>query len=261
MGKDILEIIIADKRNEVDAKKAIISVAQLLETIDKTTYPRCSMSHFLANSETGIIAEFKRKSPSKGWINQNAETPLIVPQYQQAGASAISILTDEKYFGGTLSDLTKVRELVTIPILRKEFIVSEYQLIEAKAAGADAILLIAAALNKKDCASFAAIAQDLGLEVLLELHCENELEHISNNIDMVGINNRNLGTFHTDIENSYRMVEFLPSELVKVSESGISNSKTISELRAVGYQGFLIGEQFMKSEDPAAALAEFISNI
>lgn len=261
MKKDILETIIASKRLEVQNREKVTPISELIKIVDKISYTKRSMSEYLVKSENGIIAEFKRRSPSKGWINQDADVVSITTSYEQAGAVALSILTDEEYFGGRLNDIEQVRNLVSIPIIRKEFIVDKYQLMEAKVVGADAILLIAAALSKKDCAILASIAHELDMEVLLELHSESELEYITEHVSMVGVNNRNLGTFHTDIENSFRMVELLPSELVKISESGISRSETIRELKKVGYQGFLIGEQFMKTNSPADALAEFIKNI
>ena len=261
MKRDILESIIADKRVEVADRKKVISTSELIYKLDQSEFSKHSMREYLVNSTSGIIAEFKRRSPSKGWIKEFAEISAIAPHYQNAGASAISILTDESYFGGRLSDLQEARGLVSIPILRKDFIVDEYQLIEAKASGADAILLIAAAITETECSKFASMAHYLGLEVLLEIHSENELVYINQHIDMVGVNNRNLGTFHTDIDNSFRLVDRLPSELVKVSESGIDSVETIRELRKVGYQGFLIGEQFMKTESPSDSLAEFIKGI
>ena len=261
MKVDILDRIIADKRIEVEARKKIISTSELIYELDQTEFKKLSMSSYLANSSSGIIAEFKRRSPSKGWIKEGADVSLITPLYENAGASAISILTDVSYFGGTLSDLKEARSLVTIPILRKDFVVDEYQLIEAKASGADAVLLIAAAITEEECSKFASMAHYLDMEVLLELHTETELGYINKYIDMVGVNNRNLGTFHTDIDNSFRLYDLLPSELVKVSESGIDCVETIRKLKKIGYQGFLIGEQFMKTESPSDSLYEFIKSI
>ena len=261
MKKDILESIIADKHIEVAGRKLITSTSELIYKLDNTAFDKVSMSDYLNRSTSGIIAEFKRRSPSKGWINQGADVASIATGYEEAGASAMSILTDGSYFGGALDDLERARGLVSIPILRKDFIVDEYQLIEAKAYGADAILLIAAAISTEECYKFASMAHYLDLEVLLELHSEKELEYVNSHVDMVGVNNRNLGTFHTDIENSFRLVELLPGELVKVSESGIDSVETIRELKKVGYQGFLIGEQFMRSDDPSQALAEFIKSL
>ena len=221
--------------------------------------PRISMRACLSASPSGIIAEFKRRSPSKGWIKENAQADIIPPAYEAAGASALSILTDEKFFGGNLKDIRTVRSKVQLPILRKDFIIDEYQLYQARIVGADAILLIAAALRKEQCRMLAAKAHELGLEVLLEIHSEQELEYIEDNIDMVGVNNRNLGTFHTDVENSFRLAEKLPKEILFVSESGISSPQTVRQLRAAGFRGFLIGENFMKAPQPGDALKEFIS--
>lgn len=221
--------------------------------------PRISMRACLSASPSGIIAEFKRRSPSKGWIKENAQADIIPPAYEAAGASALSILTDEKFFGGNLKDIRTVRSKVQLPILRKDFIIDEYQLYQARIVGADAILLIAAALRKEQCRMLAAKAHELGLEVLLEIHSEQELEYIEDNIDMVGVNNRNLGTFHTDVENSFRLAEKLPKEILLVSESGISSPQTVRQLRAAGFRGFLIGENFMKAPQPGDALKEFIS--
>lgn len=221
--------------------------------------PRISMRACLSASPSGIIAEFKRRSPSKGWIKENAQADIIPPAYEAAGASALSILTDEKFFGGNLKDIRTVRSKVQLPILRKDFIIDEYQLYQARIVGADAILLIAAALRKEQCRMLAAKAHELGLEVLLEIHSEQELEYIEDNIDMVGVNNRNLGTFHTDVENSFRLAEKLPKEMLLVSESGISSPQTVRQLRAAGFRGFLIGENFMKAPQPGDALKEFIS--
>ena len=212
-------------------------------------------------SATGIISEFKRRSPSKRWINEQARPEDIIPGYEAAGASALSILTDEKFFGGRMRDIRTARPLTTLPILRKDFIIDSYQLYQARIIGADAVLLIAAALEVNQCNELAAQAHELGLEVLLELHNENELNHIGNNIDMVGINNRNLGTFHTDVANSFRLAELLPTDKVLVSESGLSDPDTIRRLQEAGFKGFLMGEAFMKTNNPADALKEFISSL
>ncbi len=260
MKKDILAEIVANKRFELDVQKRSISPEQLREA---ATEPRSfrSMRTSLAGSPSGIIAEFKRRSPSKGWIQKEAKPEEITVAYEQAGASALSILTDEVYFGGTLKDIRVARPLVNLPILRKEFIVDDYQLYQARVIGADAILLIAAALEKEQCRELADKAHELGLEVLLELHHEDELEYISPEIDMIGINNRNLGTFYTSVENSFRLAEQLPKEMLLVSESGISDPQTVRDLRKAGFRGFLIGENFMKTTDPGASLSGFIQRI
>ena len=255
--KDILSEIIANKRFEVDLQKQSISLEQLQNSLENTVKQR-SLREALKSSSSGIIAEFKRRSPSKGWINRKAQAEDIVPGYANAGASAVSILTDEKFFGGNLKDIKDARPLIDIPILRKDFIVDEYQLYQAKIIGADAVLLIAAALKKEELHALAAKAHELGLEVLLEIHSVEELKYINANMDVIGINNRNLGTFFTDVENSFRLAEQLPSDAVLVSESGISDPATVKRLQKAGFKGFLIGENFMKTGNPELALKSFI---
>lgn len=257
---DILSEIVANKRFEVDFQKRSISPQQLEDGLTNTTKVR-SMRASLAASSSGIIAEFKRRSPSKGWINENAEVSTIVPGYQAAGASALSILTDEKFFGGTLKDTRNVRPLVDIPIIRKDFIVDEYQLYQAKIIGADAVLLIAAVLTEDQCAELTDKSHSLGLEVLLEIHSERELSYINSKVDMIGINNRNLGSFHTDVNNSFALAAQLPADALLVSESGISDPATVQKLRAAGFRGFLIGENFMKENNPPQALKNFINQL
>ena len=244
--QDILKEIIAHKQQEIEqlyAKKASIREA-------------------LLQSETGIIAEFKRRSPSKGWIKENGRADTIPLSYQQNGAAALSILTDEHYFGGSDDFIRQARHSgVTLPILYKNFIINEAQLYAAALCGASAVLLIAACLSKQECSVLLQKAHELGLEVLLEMHSEQELEYAELDPDLCGINNRNLGSFVTDVENSFRLAELLPKDAVKVSESGISNPKTVKALRLAGFRGFLIGENFMKTADPGQALNEFISQL
>jgi len=221
-----------------------------------------SMREALLASSIGIIAEFKRKSPSKGWIKEDGRADIIPLSYQQNGAAALSILTDKKYFGGHDDFIRAARQSgVTIPILYKNFVVDEFQLYEAALCGASAVLLIAACLTKEQCRMLMHSAHELGLEVLLEMHDERELEYAELEPDMCGINNRHLGSFVTDVETSYRLAERLPKEAVKVSESGISNPQTINELRSAGFQGFLIGETFMKTVNPGATLRAFMNDI
>ena len=221
-----------------------------------------SMSRALSDAETGIIAEFKRKSPSKGWIKESGKADIIPLDYQANGASAVSILTDEKYFGGNDGFIRTARESgVTIPVLYKNFVIDEYQLFQARLCGASAVLLIAANLDKGQCRQLARTAHELGLEVLLETHSESEIEYGVAEPDMWGVNNRNLGTFITDVNNSFRMAELLPKDACKVSESGISNPETIKGLKLAGYNGFLIGECFMKEDDPGKALGEFLEEL
>lgn len=265
MAKDILEEIVAHKRIEVEQQKAVIPPAILYSNVETMmaddTQPRRSMRQSLAASASGIIAEFKRKSPSKGWIKEEGQPEVIPASYCANGASAISILTDEQYFGGYMRFVRIARPMVTCPILRKDFIVDEYQLYQARAIGADAVLLIAADLQKSECQALAKKAHELGLETLLEVHSEPELDYVGECIDMVGVNNRDLGTFHTDVQNSYRLASLLPKDYLLVSESGISHPQTVRELREAGFRGFLIGETFMKTADPGAALKAFIEEV
>jgi indole-3-glycerol phosphate synthase len=258
--KDILKEIIANKRFEIDIQKQSVSLEQLQNGLTDRK-PHRSMRTALAESSSGIIAEFKRRSPSKGWIKENAEIDNIIPAYTQAGASALSILTDEMFFGGSLRDIRTARTLTNVPILRKDFVIDEYQLYQAKIAGADAVLLIAAVLERGKCEALAGMAHELGLEVLLEIHNSNELSYIIPDIDMVGINNRNLKTFHTDVDTSFQLAEQLPQSVLLVSESGISNPETVKKLRIAGYRGFLIGETFMKTENPGDTLKDFITRL
>ena len=263
MSKDILEEIIAHKRIEIAAQEQNVPISFLEDLLEKNDDMAKvhSMKASLAASATGIIAEFKRRSPSKDWINRNADAKVIPASYQQAGASALSILTDEHFFGGGLRDIRAARPTVSLPILRKDFIISRYQLLQAKAAQADAVLLIAAALSKEECNALACEAHKLRLEVLLEMHHEGELDYVNEYVDMAGINNRNLGTFHTDVENSFRMAEKLPADILKVSESGISTPQTVKLLRQEGFRGFLIGETFMKTANPGNTLSTFIKEL
>jgi indole-3-glycerol phosphate synthase len=210
---------------------------------------------------SGIIAEFKRKSPSKGVINDRVDLLEVTKGYQDAGASAVSILTDEYFFGGDDQDVVRAREVLDIPILRKEFIIDEYQVHEAKALGADLILLIAACLTKEEVVRFSTVARSLGLEVLLELHDEDELGHVCETIDLVGINNRSLKTFDVNIARSLRMAGELPKDKLKVAESGIDDPAQVKLFRENGYSAFLIGENFMKTNDPGIALHEFRNQI
>ena len=261
---DILEEIVAHKRIEVAEQKEQTPARKLyaeVERIMSEGITKRSLSQALTEDDFGIIAEFKRKSPSKGWIKEDGKPEIIPPSYEQAGAAALSILTDEKYFGGSLDFIRKARPLVNRPILRKDFIIDEYQLFQARHIGADAVLLIAADLNKQEVRSLTATAHELGLEVLLELHSEHELDYTEIPVDAIGVNNRNLGTFVTDVLNSFRMAVRLPQDKVLVSESGISNPDTIKLLREAGYRGFLIGETFMKTDIPGQTLKNFISQL
>lgn len=264
--KDILDDIMEFKKIEVEQQKQNLPPAELYRRVeqmkaDASLRPRRSMSRALASSDTGIIAEFKRRSPSKGWIKESASLERIAGGYALNGASALSVLTDEKYFGGNLDFLRTVASMVDVPVLRKDFIIDEYQLFQAYEAGADAVLLIASCLSRESCMALASKAHELGMEVLLEIHSADELGHLDCGADMVGVNNRNLGTFHTDVNNSFALAELLPKDSVLVSESGISDPKTICRLQDAGYSGFLIGETFMKTADPAESLLRFVDEI
>lgn len=244
--KDVLQEIIAHKREEMERIYA----------------PKPSLRGALLKSTTGIIAEFKRKSPSKGWIKEEGRADLIPLSYQQNGASGLSILTDEKYFGGSDQFVRSARQSgVTLPILYKNFVIDEAQIYAAALCGASAILLIAACLKKQDCKRLMNKAHELGMEVLLEMHAEAELEYADLEPDLCGINNRNLGSFVTDVDNSFRLSELLPKDAVKVSESGISDPLTVKHLRSAGFRGFLMGEHFMRSADPGKSLSEFIRQL
>ena len=257
---NILETIIAQKKIEVAERKRQRPVA-VLEKTEWFSKPTFSLRKFLADeTKTGIIAEFKKKSPSKGWINANADPFIVTTAYAQHGASGLSVLTDEKFFGGSLDDLTKARTN-DIPVLRKDFMIDAYQVAEAKSVGADVILLIAANLTPAQVKALAPNTKNMGLEVLLEIHNEEELEHVCDEVDIVGVNNRNLKTFEVSIDTSVYLGGLIPADKIKISESGISNIETIKELKRHGYKGFLIGENFMKAPDPAIAFAAFAEQL
>ncbi len=257
---NILEEIVAYKKTEVEKWKSVIDFSIL----EKSVYfqrERLSLKKFLLDeSKTGVIAEFKRRSPSKGIINATADVLEVTSAYTKYGASCLSVLTDEKYFGGRNEDLMKAR-VNEIPILRKDFIVDEYQIIEARSIGADVILLIAACLTVEEVKQFAVFAKNLGLEVLLELHAEDELGHICKETEIIGINNRNLKTFEVDIARSLRMAEQIPSDKIKIAESGINSMEDVLLFRQNGYRGFLIGENFMKEKDPGEAFKKFVTGL
>lgn len=259
--KDMLDEIISYKKIEVADKKQLIPIKQLERIIEQDPKEHHSLKEALQCSDSGIISEFKRKSPSKGWINQEADAVSITTGYEKNGATALSVLTDSKFFGGILNDLREVRKSVSIPIMRKEFIIDEYQIYEASSVGADAILLIAACITKDESRHFTKLAHSLKMDVLLELHDEKEIDYISDSNLLIGINNRNLGTFVTDVEKSFKMINLLPREAVLVSESGISSPQLVKDLREAGYKGFLIGENFMKTANPGDSLGTFISQI
>ncbi|WP_300436678.1 indole-3-glycerol phosphate synthase TrpC [Christiangramia sp.] len=257
---NILDKIIADKFKEVELKKSLIPVPQLENSV---LFKRecISLAENLKKG-SGIIAEHKRRSPSKSVINQSLNVQEVAKGYEEAGVSGISVLTDGKYFGGSLEDLLYARASVEIPILRKEFMIDEYQVLEAKSFGADAILLIAAVLTEKQLIYLADIAKNLGMDVLLEIHNEEELQKsLKVNADMIGVNNRSLKTFEVSIDTSKVLAKLIPDEFVKVSESGISSTSAIADLKSYGFKGFLIGENFMKTDNPGAAAKEFITEL
>lgn len=258
---DILSKIVADKRKEVDLKKSIIPVSQLESSV---LFKRetISLAKSLRASTTGIIAEHKRRSPSKSEINQNLNVQEVASGYENAGVCGMSVLTDGKYFGGSLEDLLLARATVQIPLLRKEFIIDEYQILEAKAHGADVILLIATILDTDEIKAFSELAKSLFLNVLLEVHNDEELQKsVMPSLDMLGVNNRDLKTFEVDLNTSRSLSKLIPDDFVKVSESGIGSPAAIKDLKTYGYQGFLIGENFMASNNPGRNAKDFIDQL
>jgi len=258
---NILLRIVADKREEINLKKLVLPVSQLERSVlfNRNTF---SLANSLKNSSTGIIAEHKRRSPSKSVINQNFTVSEVVKGYKNAGASGISVLTDAKYFGGSLDDLIVARACCNLPILRKEFIIDTYQIIEAKAHGADAILLIAAILTPQEILEFSTLAKQLDLDVLLEVHNTEELKKsLLPSIDIIGVNNRDLKTFNVSLEISKKLSALIPDDFVKISESGISSIAAVKSLQPFGYKGFLIGEHFMKTENAGASAKAFINQL
>lgn len=257
---NILDTIVQHKIGEIEKAKAAVSTAQL-ERYPFFTRKTLSLQQSLLDpSLTGIIAEFKRRSPSKGVFNATADPAVITKAYTHAGASGLSVLTDEHFFGGSKDDLIQARAN-NIPVLRKDFMVDEYQILEAKAIGADVILLIAACLTPGQVRSLAAFAKSLALEVLLEIHHEDELNHICEEVDLVGVNNRDLKTFTVNINSSIQLGSKIPFNKHKISESGISDVHTIALLKKYGFKGFLLGEAFMKEDDPSVAFAKFVEQL
>ncbi|MFD2565251.1 indole-3-glycerol phosphate synthase TrpC [Aquimarina rubra] len=258
---NILDKIVADKYKEVELRKSLIPIHQLENSVLFNRQTN-SLASALRNSETGIIAEHKRRSPSKSVINQKVSVQDVATGYQEAGVCGMSVLTDGKYFGGSLDDLLLARASVNMPLLRKEFIIDEYQLLETKAYGADVILLIAAVLSRDEIKSLSEFAKKLSLDVLLEVHNLQELEKsIMPSLDMLGVNNRNLKTFEVSTDVSKELSKHIPDDFVKVSESGISSIEAIKDLQQYDYKGFLIGENFMKTENPGASAIEFIQKL
>ena len=258
----ILDQIVANRRQEVELQKSKIPLSELKAVID-LSLPRNSLSDkLLSKGSSGIIAEFKHRSPSKGIINDRVLPEIVTKGYSEAGVSGISVLTDSTYFGGSTLDFQAARIANPLtPMLRKDFMVDEYQLFESRLMNADVILLIAAVLEKLEISRFTSIAHDLGMEVLLELHDEDEIQKIDNNVDMIGINNRNLKDFKVDLDRSLQLLNKLPADAIKISESGLGDPKTVDYLRSRGFQGFLMGENFMKTDDPAMSCLDFISKL
>lgn len=259
---NILDKIIENKRKEVAEKKSLFPVKLLEQSIYFLTQPVSIKKYLKREDKSGIIAEIKRKSPSKGIINNFVSIERTSIGYMQAGASALSILTDKEFFGGKNEDLTTGRKFNFCPILRKDFMIDEYQVIEAKSIGADVILLIAAVLSPDEIKKMGAFAHSLGMEVLLEVHDREELERsITEHVDLIGVNNRNLKDFKVSIDTSIELANYIPNQFLKVSESGISKPETIIKLKKHGFDGFLIGETFMQSSRPEKACAEFIEEL
>ncbi|GAA4047446.1 indole-3-glycerol phosphate synthase TrpC [Hymenobacter glaciei] len=259
----ILDTIVAHKRQEVASRRELVPVKLLETSLYFNSQPLSLRKYLLREGGSGLIAEFKRKSPSKGWINQYAPVERTTLGYMQAGAAALSILTDTEFFGGKSEDLTTARRFNFCPILRKDFVVDEYQILEAKSMGADAVLLIAAVLTPAEIDALGRLARSLGLEVLLEVHDGDELARSANAeaVNLIGVNNRNLHDFSLSLDTSMALAEAIPQEFVKVSESGISTAAAIGQLREVGYQGFLLGEAFMRHARPERACAALVQEI
>jgi len=256
-----LDRIVAFKSVEVDRAKRLLSHFELekSEYFNRTCH---SLSAALRSAGMGIIAEHKRRSPSKGAIHADADVAQIVPGYAAAGVAGISVLTDQEFFGGAANDLLKSRSLVGIPLLRKEFIIDQYQIVEAKALGADAILLIAAIHNPTILKALTGFAHNLGLEVLLEVHDMEELHaSVDSGADMIGVNNRNLKTFEVDLNTSRKLIDFIPSSIPAVAESGIEDTAVVRELHGLGFSGFLIGQRFMEDNDPGRACMDFMNEL
>ena len=257
---DILQTIVAAKRKEVENLKPMSSI----ERFEKDGFfwevaNRSLKQSLLAEGSSGIIAEFKRKSPSKGWFKtKELEVESVVVSYNKF-AAGISVLTDDEFFGGDLDDLIQTKVITDIPVLRKDFIIDEWQIAEAKAFGADVILLIAACLTKAEVKKMAGFTKSIGLESLLEIHNEEELGHICDEVDMVGVNNRNLKTFEVDVRTSLELIDKIPTGKPAISESGISNVETILTLKEAGFKGFLMGETFMKEAEPGIAFEQFVT--
>jgi indole-3-glycerol phosphate synthase len=258
---NILDAIIAHKHKEVAQNKIATPVKVLAQGEYFERTPLSFSASINSPVKSGIIAEYKRKSPSKGFINNNVSVKEVVAGYENATASCVSVLTDTNFFAGTNADVIEARKLINIPIIRKDFIIDEYQIIEAKSIGADCILLIAANLTKQQNKQLAQFAHSLQLEVLLELHAEEELDYINEYVHCVGVNNRNLKTFEVSLDAAMNMASKIPDQFVKIAESGIDNTHAVKQLKEVGYTGFLMGEYFMKQNNPGQACADFAKAI
>ncbi|WP_312749519.1 indole-3-glycerol phosphate synthase TrpC [Epilithonimonas hominis] len=256
---NILDKIIERKKQVVAEAKSKFSIEQVKDS-EFFGRPTFSLKKTL-KSKSGIITEFKRQSPSKGIINDKVSPLEVISEYEKFGASAVSILTDKDFFGGSFEDILSVRNHINIPILRKDFMIDEYQFYEAKSIGADVILLIASCLSPIQVSEFTELAHSLNLEVLLEIHSEHELKHINKNVDFVGINNRNLKDFKVDLQHSVDLKNLLPNDIFSIAESGIYNEEDFKFLKEKGFDGFLMGEYFMKNENPGNKFGEFISNV
>lgn len=259
---NILDKIVLRKKEEIEQAKKLVSIKELEQGVYFNRTPYVLKDFMLSPERTGIIAEFKRRSPSKGIINDHSTVVEVTNGYAAAGASAISVLTDIDFFGGHPNDLLEARAANAIPLLRKDFMIDEYQIVEAKGLGADIILLIAAILTPAQIDTFSRLAKSLGLNTLLEVHNLEELQRsINPYIDAIGVNNRNLEDFSVNIQTSFDLVEEIPKEFLKISESAISNTQTIKQLKTAGFNGFLIGENFMKTSDPGAAMHQFVQEL
>jgi indole-3-glycerol phosphate synthase len=258
----ILDEIVANRLEEVSTLRKASCLIEIREKTDFKTPRNSLVKNLSIPGSSGIIAEFKRRSPSKGVINAGVQPEIVTKGYAEAGASGLSVLTDERYFGGSTADFIAVRHANPLtPLLRKDFIVHEFQLFESRMLNTDVILLIAAVLEKTEISRFTSIAHELGMEVLLELHDETEIDKIDPSVDMIGVNNRNLKDFKVDLDRSLKLLDHLPGYAVKISESGLSDPKTVGYLRSRGFHGFLMGENFMKSENPGLACFNFINQL
>lgn len=259
----ILDTIIANKKKEIERLKPLSSIERFAkEGFFWKTSPRSLVNSLLNDFSTGIIAEFKRKSPSKGWFHgKELEVEPVVVPYNNLGAAGISVLTDEEFFGGDLDDLIQTSIVSDLPVLRKDFIIDRWQIAESRAFGAHVILLIAACLSKEEVKQMAGYAKSIGLEVLLEIHKEKELEHICDDVDIVGVNNRNLDNFEVNVETSLQLIELIPKGVPAISESGITEIQTLLTLKKAGFKGFLMGENFMRTKDPGLAFEKFVVDL